>query len=131
MKRTSRERAAGSVTDQTKAASGTRGAAAREPGATVGVQAGAAAERTGIEGASAKDTEATTGKPEEASAPVRKSTSAFGAPTSFKVFISRPHLDRFRSFLDETGAAGPPSTPAEDSLTKRVVWTHVEATLKG
>ena len=45
--------------------------------------------------------------------------------------VKYSYLDRFGSFLDEMTAAGPPSTPAEeDLLTKWVVWTHVEATLK-
>ena len=53
--------------------------------------------------------------------PVRKSSSEFGAPTSW--------LDRICSFLDETGAAGPHSTPVEESSSKRVASTHIESTL--
>ena len=46
-----------------------------------------------------------------ASRAVRKSTTGFGAP---EVFVSRPHLNRFGSFLDEARAAGLPSTPVEE-----------------
>ena len=38
-------------------------------------------------------------------------------------------LHRFCSFLDGMGAAGPHSTPVEESSSKRVASTHVEAML--
>ena len=47
-----------------------------------------------------------------ASRAVRKSTTGFGAP---EVFVSRPYLNRFGSFLDEARATGLPSTPVEES----------------